>query len=345
MPDRPVLSICIPTYNRIEILHKIILDILSLPLETIEIVVVNNCSTDSTKETLQKIDDKRLVVYSNKENVGAAENFIKAMTYCRGIYAMLCLDKDGIITNNLPEFISMLENNRNIIVGNCIPDNKSSSTYFECFFKGLDSIKNLAYLSQHPTGLFYKTEYLHKLEIFKFPPKEYMWNSLIYEFLIAELASIGDGCTIRFPLIRRSTPEENMKYKSKSFYNKGIDNFIFPESRKKEYMLYISHLHKLELSIKGKEELTKYIFWRGIVMSTLSYRYFLSQPWLQEHYGFKYRDIGFFEYLTIDLKYCATFINSDIPLRKIKKINIVIGEHIKQIMRIKPKNTLRYVFE
>lgn len=101
-----------------------------------------------------------------------------------------------------------------------------------------------------------------------------MRNSLIHEFMTAELASIGDSCTIRFPLIRRSTHEENIKYKSKGFYNRGIDHFIFPESRKKEYMLYILHLYKLNISIKNKEKLTRIIFFRGIIMSTVSYKFF-----------------------------------------------------------------------
>lgn len=49
---RPLLSICIPTYNRAEILDKTLFLLFSNPdfnVDEIEVVVSDNCSTDHTK--------------------------------------------------------------------------------------------------------------------------------------------------------------------------------------------------------------------------------------------------------------------------------------------------------
>lgn len=50
---RPLLSICIPTYNRAEILDKTLFLLFSNPdfnVDEIEVVVSDNCSTDHTKQ-------------------------------------------------------------------------------------------------------------------------------------------------------------------------------------------------------------------------------------------------------------------------------------------------------
>ena len=60
------LSICIPTFNRAEIVYRTVKKCLEYNSDKIEVVVSDNCSDDNTEELLMKIDDKRFKYFKNK---------------------------------------------------------------------------------------------------------------------------------------------------------------------------------------------------------------------------------------------------------------------------------------
>ena len=72
MKSDVMLSICIGTFNRRDILLKNINRILEYKGEDIEIVIVDNASEDGTWETLQTLTDKRVRVFRDDVNKGAS---------------------------------------------------------------------------------------------------------------------------------------------------------------------------------------------------------------------------------------------------------------------------------
>ena len=59
--NKPLLSICIPTYNRANLLVKAISSIVEQPIFSsgkIEVVVTDNCSTDETKKICEEFMSK-----------------------------------------------------------------------------------------------------------------------------------------------------------------------------------------------------------------------------------------------------------------------------------------------
>ena len=103
---QPILSICIPTYNRADILRNN-LEIISEQLNEnrtneVEIIVSDNCSPDITREVAANMQKLGLpIVYNrNAENIGADGNFLKCMTIASGKYVYY---RDGfkvILRNN-----------------------------------------------------------------------------------------------------------------------------------------------------------------------------------------------------------------------------------------------------
>lgn len=65
--EKKVLSICIPTYNRKEVLIDEIKQYLSVQDERFCIKVNDNCSTDGTVAALLQIHDDRLIVSRNEK--------------------------------------------------------------------------------------------------------------------------------------------------------------------------------------------------------------------------------------------------------------------------------------
>lgn len=96
MPDkRPLLSICIPTYNRCEILQRSLKHYFAAPEcdDTVEIIVSDNASTDDTQKICERLaaDYHNFQYYRNEENV-RDENFCIVLDYANGEYIKLMND-------------------------------------------------------------------------------------------------------------------------------------------------------------------------------------------------------------------------------------------------------------
>lgn len=95
--NRPLLSICIPTYNRAEILKKTIDTLLSLEEfnSEVELVISDNASEDGTesliKELIHKYEDKRILYHRNNSNIKDL-NFFTVLSVASGKYLKLFND-------------------------------------------------------------------------------------------------------------------------------------------------------------------------------------------------------------------------------------------------------------
>ena len=113
-----ILSICIPTYNRAEIVYECVQNCLKLESDEIEVVVNDNCSTDNTKELLSTITDERFHYFCNEKNIGY-QNLAMVLTRGRAKYALLLSDEDDIINLNLEEVLKQLSNAQNVAIFQC----------------------------------------------------------------------------------------------------------------------------------------------------------------------------------------------------------------------------------
>ena len=76
----PLLSICVPTYNRAELLRSLLLSLVPQVRELageVELVVSDNCSTDETRQTVEWARGfGPLRYHRNGENIGAIPNIL-----------------------------------------------------------------------------------------------------------------------------------------------------------------------------------------------------------------------------------------------------------------------------
>ncbi|WP_220738592.1 glycosyltransferase family 2 protein [Leuconostoc miyukkimchii] len=78
MTEKTVAA-AIVTYNRLELLKESLAAVLAQTKYLSHVIVVNNLSTDGTKEYLDNLDDERVVVYHASENLGGAGGFNQAV--------------------------------------------------------------------------------------------------------------------------------------------------------------------------------------------------------------------------------------------------------------------------
>mgnify|MGYP000031678607 CR=1 FL=1 len=100
---RPLVTIGIPTYNRAETFLPISLgSALAQDYEPLEIIVSDNCSTDSTAEIVQSMSDSRVRYLQQPTNLGPLPNYQRCLDAASGSYFMLLQDDDQID----PDFVS-----------------------------------------------------------------------------------------------------------------------------------------------------------------------------------------------------------------------------------------------
>jgi glycosyltransferase involved in cell wall biosynthesis len=115
----PLISICIPTYNRADLLDYC-LDGLA-PLRDcgtpVEIVVSDNGSTDHTPDVVAAHRDRNPAIRPHRlpENRGPAANWYNALRKANGEFMLYLADDDSLIVDNLLQHIETLKREPDLV--------------------------------------------------------------------------------------------------------------------------------------------------------------------------------------------------------------------------------------
>lgn len=108
----PLVSICITTYNRKELLPLTLKSVLNQTYKNIEVIIVDDHSTDGTKELvdseLLKLDD-RVRYIRHEKNKGLAAGRNTAIFAATGKYFTFCDDDDEWVPEFVEEFVKVAE--------------------------------------------------------------------------------------------------------------------------------------------------------------------------------------------------------------------------------------------
>jgi glycosyltransferase involved in cell wall biosynthesis len=97
MKDLPLVSIALCTYNGARFLEQQLDTLINQTYVNIEIIAVDDCSTDNTYQILADYASKHpnIHLYRNETNLGFASNFERALDYCSGELIAFC-DQDDL---------------------------------------------------------------------------------------------------------------------------------------------------------------------------------------------------------------------------------------------------------
>lgn len=135
------LSIVVPIYNVEEYLEECLNSIINQTIKDIEIILINDGSTDSSKDIANKFIEKdNRFVLINQKNKGLSATRNLGIRIAKGKYIYFIDSDDFIIeNNNLKEMIDLLEKyNSDILVGRMVrvyknKDNVLDGKYLELF--------------------------------------------------------------------------------------------------------------------------------------------------------------------------------------------------------------------
>ena len=117
----PLVTVCIPCYNGERFIAQTLESVLNQSLKDLEVVVVDDASTDRTFTVLKGFSDPRIRLSRNEQNLGMGENWNRAVSYGRGKYVKLLCEDDLLDPHCLERQVSILENpsHRQVVLTVC----------------------------------------------------------------------------------------------------------------------------------------------------------------------------------------------------------------------------------
>jgi glycosyltransferase involved in cell wall biosynthesis len=105
----PLVSVCIPTYNRRALLEETLQTITNQTLQDFELIVCDDCSTDGTFEFLSSLKWPNLKVLRNSTNLNLPGTLTRLFLEARGKYIGMQHDHDLYYPNFLERMVDLME--------------------------------------------------------------------------------------------------------------------------------------------------------------------------------------------------------------------------------------------
>lgn len=114
----PRVSIAIPVYNGANFLAEAANSVLRQTFTDLELIIVDNASTDETPEICRALvaKDSRVRYYRNEKNLGAAPNYNRGFELSRGTYLKWLAHDDWLSDNYIEECVKVLDRYPDVVL-------------------------------------------------------------------------------------------------------------------------------------------------------------------------------------------------------------------------------------
>ena len=201
MNEKILVSIGIPTYNRVEECVKAVQSILEQTYQNIEIIISDNSDNNATKIEIGKIIDslspsqKQIRYTKQKKNIGVNPNFLYVLNQAQGKYFMFLEDEMELDKNYISKAVSFLESNKDFVLasGNIVLRSHSKNDVIKSLTLDTDNkLFRSAYIwTTHHTSIFYSLSYTKYIKTISIHPHYADDRSLL-----SKLAFIGKFKTL-----------------------------------------------------------------------------------------------------------------------------------------------------
>jgi glycosyltransferase involved in cell wall biosynthesis len=110
----PKITICIPTFNRINLLPFAIESVLKQTYQDFELIICDDGSSDGTVELMSQYTDSRIRYIRHPQNIGKSNNMRSGFDAASGEYFIKFDDDDRLAPDFLAHTAQILDNNSNI---------------------------------------------------------------------------------------------------------------------------------------------------------------------------------------------------------------------------------------
>jgi glycosyltransferase involved in cell wall biosynthesis len=107
--ERPAVSVCVPAYNTVRFIEETISSVLDQSYTDLELVVVDDDSSDGTAAAIASIGDERVRLFRNNRNIGAEANWNRAVSLARGRFVKVVCGDDVLAPGCLASQVHILD--------------------------------------------------------------------------------------------------------------------------------------------------------------------------------------------------------------------------------------------
>ena len=184
-----LVSIIVTAYNCSYYINSCIKSLLNQSYKKIEIIIINDCSTDKTKLKIKKFKDKRIRLINNKKNIGVSRSLNKGLKLSNGEYVAINDADDISNKNRIEKQIKFLEKNKkvNLLASSILIKKINKKMGIRIIQENLDLIKFYNIFDNYftPSTFFFRKKKIEKYKI-KFrknfePCQDFDFISQLYE--------------------------------------------------------------------------------------------------------------------------------------------------------------------
>jgi len=150
----PLVNIIMSVYNSEEWINYSVKSILNQTYKNIELIVIDDCSTDNTKTILESYNDSRIKLVLNNKNMGLTNNLNHALFLCKGKYVARMDADDIAYENRIEKQVYFLETHEEIdVLGTQIKVFGKSNSKIKYPSKHLDIVAAMCFYNPiaHPS--------------------------------------------------------------------------------------------------------------------------------------------------------------------------------------------------
>lgn len=240
---KPLVSIIIPVYNRAKIINETVFCAINQTYKNIEIIIVDNCSTDNTWEILHDLakEDNRIKIFSNKVNLGPVLNWAECIKRASGEYYKILWSDDKVSANFIEEAIKLMNNDTAFVISPVEIFNDETG----------ETISRIDYEEKE-----------------KYSTEEFLFNQIVHnkiKFMVSPGCALFRGIDIKESFVVDIPNTDNLDFKK---FGAGNDLLIFLISAVKysnvriaKNTLSLFRSHNDSISIERKDEINLYYEW------------------------------------------------------------------------------------
>lgn len=161
----PKVSIIVPIYNAEKYLNRCITSILEQTYKNIELILINDGSTDSSEEIILQMqeENKDIIKYYKQENKGVSKTRNFGITVATGKYIMFVDNDDYIDKDYVENFVNVAESGKyDLVIGGHRRTNEKNQILSETKLPDTPWGK---YITLTPWARIYKRDYIIENDI------------------------------------------------------------------------------------------------------------------------------------------------------------------------------------
>ncbi len=106
-----LVTIVVPSYNHEKYIKEAIESIINQSYKNIELIVIDDGSTDSSPKILEKLSKEYNFKYIHRENRGLSKTLNEALSLANGEYFSICASDDRFLLDKISKQVEFLESN------------------------------------------------------------------------------------------------------------------------------------------------------------------------------------------------------------------------------------------